>query len=163
MREVRNHWAHQEAFSSDDAYRALDSHSLIVRPDAAQRQLEREQAAEEARRRQPTDAGTLTSPEPRTQFASEVIAPGVMPPPAVEKKLRRFYGTVELDALRATRDVGTIVQEVIQHLTSLVGADVSVTLEIHAHLPDGAPDHTVRTVTENARTLKFKDFGFEER
>ncbi len=25
LREVRNRWAHQEPFSSDDAYRALDS------------------------------------------------------------------------------------------------------------------------------------------
>ena len=31
-----------------------------------------------------------------------------------------------------------------------------------AGLPDGAPDQVVRTVTENARTLKFKEYGFEE-
>ncbi len=41
-------------------------------------------------------------------------------------------------------------------------AKVTVTLDVHAHLLDGAPDHVVRTVTENAHTLKFKDFGFEE-
>jgi hypothetical protein len=37
-----------------------------------------------------------------------------------------------------------------------------LTLEIEADLPDGAPDNTVRVVTENARTLKFKSQGFEE-
>jgi hypothetical protein len=30
-----------------------------------------------------------------------------------------------------------------------------------ARLPDGAPDHVVRTVTENGWTLKFADNGFE--
>jgi hypothetical protein len=35
-------------------------------------------------------------------------------------------------------------------------------LEISADLPEGASDKTVRDVTENCRTLKFTDFGFEE-
>jgi hypothetical protein len=39
---------------------------------------------------------------------------------------------------------------------------VEVTLEIEACLPDGAPDNVVRTVTENARTLKFRSHGFEK-
>ena len=31
LRDVRNRWAHQEAFSGDDAYRALDSlHRIMV-------------------------------------------------------------------------------------------------------------------------------------
>ena len=37
LREVRNRWAHQEAFSSDDAYRALDStHRLLVAVSASE-------------------------------------------------------------------------------------------------------------------------------
>jgi type III restriction enzyme len=35
-------------------------------------------------------------------------------------------------------------------------------LILDADLPEGAPDNVVRTVTENARTLKFKSQGFEE-
>ena len=38
---------------------------------------------------------------------------------------------------------------------------MTVTLEIDADIPDGAPDHVVRTVTENSRTLKFHSHGFE--
>ncbi len=49
----------------------------------------------------------------------------------------------------------------IAHLAGLVGAQVTVTLEIQAEIPDGAPDHVVRTVTENSRTLNFTDQGFE--
>jgi len=40
-------------------------------------------------------------------------------------------------------------------------ANVTVTLEIEAALPDGASEQVVRTVTENCRTLKFESQGFE--
>jgi hypothetical protein len=60
------------------------------------------------------------------------------------------------------RDAGRIAEEVVQHLSGLVEAEVEVTLEISAKLPDGAPDHIVRTVTENCSTLHFTSHGFEE-
>ena len=68
---------------------------------------------------------------------------------------------MSLDPARAGRDAGRIADEVIAHLISLAGSDVKVTLEISAEFPSGAPDNVVRTVTENARTLKFTDHGFE--
>lgn len=34
-------------------------------------------------------------------------------------------------------------------------------IEIEAEIPSGVPDHVVRTVTENSRTLKFTSQGFE--
>ena len=43
-----------------------------------------------------------------------------------------------------------------------MGTSIKVTLEIEAEIPDGAPEQVVRTVTENSRTLKFEDSGFEE-
>ncbi|NUQ36569.1 MAG: hypothetical protein HUU23_01980, partial [Caldilineales bacterium] len=73
----------------------------------------------------------------------------------------RYYGAVTLDATRVGRDAGRIADEVIAHLAGLVGAKVTVTLEIEAELPDGAPEHVVRTVTENGRTLRFVSQGFE--
>jgi hypothetical protein len=36
-----------------------------------------------------------------------------------------------------------------------------VTLEIAADLPNSADPDTIRTVTENCRTLKFDSSGFE--
>lgn len=52
-------------------------------------------------------------------------------------------------------------------VASLVGSPVlmdepRVTIEIDATIPEGAPDHVVRTVTENSRQLKFESYGFEE-
>ena len=52
--------------------------------------------------------------------------------------------------------------EVVAHLTGLVGSDVKVTLEIDATIDCGAPEDVVRTVTENSKTLKFKRHGFEK-
>jgi hypothetical protein len=51
---------------------------------------------------------------------------------------------------------------VIAHLTALVGSEVKITLEIEAQVPNGIPENTVRTVTENSRTLKFDTHGFEK-
>jgi BioD-like phosphotransacetylase family protein len=67
-----------------------------------------------------------------------------------------------LDATRAGRDASRIADEVLSHLVSQVGAEVTVTIEIEAKLPQGASDQLVRTVTENSRTLKFTSHGFEK-
>ncbi len=74
-----------------------------------------------------------------------------------------FRGAVRLDGTRPVKHFGDISKEVIDHLASQVGVDLEVRLEITAKKPDRFPDHTVRTVTENARTLKFDDTtGFSE-
>jgi hypothetical protein len=57
--------------------------------------------------------------------------------------------------------MATIVEEIIQRLTSLTGTDVEITLEIGAERLSGFDDSTVRTINENSRTLKFKSHGFE--
>jgi hypothetical protein len=67
-----------------------------------------------------------------------------------------------LDPARVGRDAGRIADEVISHLSGLVGSSVKVTLEIEAAIEAGAPENVVRTVTENSRTLKFTTHGFEE-
>ena len=74
---------------------------------------------------------------------------------------RRFHGTVSLDPTRVGRDAGRIAEEVIAHLSGLVGARVKVTLEVEAEVPAGVPEQVVRIVTENGRTLKFISQGFE--
>ncbi len=35
-------------------------------------------------------------------------------------------------------------------------------MEIQAEFPDDVPDHVIRTVSDNCRTLAFETFGFEE-
>ena len=90
-----------------------------------------------------------------------VVAPDPPPPLVTEKLLKRFHGTVDLDATRVGRDASQIADEVIAHLAGLVGANVTVTLEIEAEIPNGAPENVVRTVTENSHTLQFTNQAFE--
>jgi len=148
-------------------YRALDAGkavniqseggTLLVKPDVAARQIREEAAGRHktGERSQETVPGSGTG-------ADGVEEPGDGSVTSGTPVYRRFYGSVKLDSLRVGRDAGRIADEVIQHLTKLVGADVEITLEIHARLPDGASDKTVRDVTENCRTLRFDSFGFEE-
>ena len=88
--------------------------------------------------------------------------PPTPPTPPVAPKLTRFHGTVTLDPTRVGRDASRVADEVIAHLSGLVGAQVTVTLAVEADIPSGAPDHVVRTVTENSRTLRFTSQGFEK-
>lgn len=75
---------------------------------------------------------------------------------------KRFHASVTLDSARVGRDASKIADEVISHLAGLVNSNVKVTLEIEAEIPDGVPDNVVRTVTENSKTLKFTNQGFEK-
>ena len=134
-----------------------DAPGLLVKPDIARLQL---------------DAGRTPSTSGKTDDAGtggeipvpgEESGPGELPsgtPPSPQPT--RFHGTATLDSARVGRDASRIADEVIAHLSGLVGAQVTVTLEIEAEVPEGAPDHVVRTVTENSRTLKFTSQGFEK-
>jgi len=130
--------------------------ALLVKPEVAQRQTDAE--------RKPAPDPDPIAPPPGPGPIAPPPGPGPIPPPhpPTERKLRRFHGSVELSAERAGRDAGKIAEEVIAHLTGLLGAHVRVTLEIEAAIPSGAPDNVVRTVTENSRVLKFTQAGFEE-
>jgi len=128
---------------------SADDPGLIVKADVAWRQLEAETA--------PTQSDTAGPVPPST------TGPGpVTPAPPPERVLSSYHGTVALDPARVGRDASRIADEVISHLAGLVGATVRVTLEIESEIPDGAPDHVARTITENGRTLKFTSQGFED-
>jgi len=126
---------------------------MLVKPEPAQRQLAAETAPSGGT---PTPTGgTGASPMPTGTGG------GTPPPAAAVTAPKRFHGTATLDSKRVGRDAGRIADEVVAHLAGLVGSNVKVTLEIEAEIPSGAPDHVVRTVTENCRTLKFDSQGFE--
>jgi len=135
-----------------------DSHmpGLLVKPEVAEKQLNAERVPTPIERpSEPTSGDTGTVPVP------PVVTPRGDPLPVVVKA-KRFHGAVTLDTARVGRDASRIAEEVIAHLSGLVGATVTVTLEVEASIPAGVPDHVVRTVTENSRTLKFTSQGFEK-
>jgi hypothetical protein len=81
--------------------------------------------------------------------------------PSVAVSNTRYFGTYEIDAERYGRDLTRLSQEILQHLASLDGVDLNITVEIQARRPEGFPDDKVRVILENARALKFKQSGFE--
>jgi hypothetical protein len=132
---------------------AADDVGLLVLPDIARRQIDQETAPPVA---EGSAAGTTASTASVTTPIAQPSVPTQLP------KSKRYHGTVTLDPARVGRDAGRIADEVITHLVGLMGSKVSVTLEIQAEIPAGAPDNVVRTVTENSRTLRFENnSGFE--
>lgn len=133
-----------------------DAPGVVVKPERAGQQLNAESTKPATPGEiQPNGQGpAVPGGEPEPQ--------GTPSDPPATRQLKRFHGTVSLDATRVGRDASQIADEVIAHLAGLVGAKVTVTLEVAAEIPDGAPDHVVRTVTENSRTLKFTSQGFEK-
>jgi len=133
---------------------------LLVRPDVARRQIEAEVSPDPV-----THPGTASGEEAESLATpagtGAAGSSGGAPTAGTTPRPRRFHGSVTLDPTRVGRDAGRIADEVVAHLAGLVGSTVRVTLEIEAEIPSGAPDHVVRTVTENSRTLKFTSQGFE--
>ncbi|HEY8415560.1 MAG TPA: AAA+ family ATPase, partial [Thermaerobacter sp.] len=136
---------------------------LLVRPEVARRQLEAELASSSL----PGGAGArpaVTSGATAVSLGGVVVSPPESGPELggpSQPLFRRFYGRAALDATRAGRDAAQIAQEIIAHLVGQAGAQVRVTLEIEAQLPQGFPEHVVRTVRENCQTLKFEHYDFE--
>jgi len=136
----------------------VDTPGLLVKPDVARRQLDAETVKLPVAF-EPVQSGSAhggTAPP----AAGAAPTPRVSPV-AASTLPRRYHGTVTVDPARVGRDAGRIADEVIAHLTGLVGAKVTVTIEVEAEIPSGASDHVVRTVTENGRALRFTSQGFE--
>ncbi len=139
---------------------ALNANSVVVKPEVATEQLKGD-SAPQGSAAPVAGKGTeeVTSrPDPAMGNAVAETGKGSQPTPPI---LRRFHGSAKIDATRLSRDVDAIAGSVVQHLAALLGVKVTVTIEIEAEIPSGAPDNVVRTVTENCRTLKFENSGFE--
>ena len=128
----------------------LDDQSVLVKPDVAKKQLEAD-----APPKPRTEIEDPPGPSYNPGNSGETDSPQDSPP-------KRFYGTVNLDSIRASRDAQQVIEEVVQHLTSLPNSTVEVTMEIQATTSDGFPKNTVDTVKANCQTLKFTAQGFEE-
>ncbi len=146
----------------------LDDDSLVVHQDAAAKQLEAERVSHEEKDSQDPGKGYEKTAAPgiggttQTNEAGPVGDGGRASKPQSTRKNRRFYGSVQMDPVTASLDFSNIAQEVIQHFSSQMGTNVSITLEISAENEDGFPDHIRRTVQENSRTLGFQNAEFEE-
>ena len=126
----------------------LDSSALVVHPVAARAQLDAEPS---------TGTGPAPSPSPSPSAGD---GDGTEPEPE-RGDPKRFYGRATLEPVRLLRDIGQIAEAIVAHLDPPGGGKVSITVEIEAEASDGFPEDLRRTVSENARTLKFETSEFE--
>ncbi|MCK9893897.1 Swt1 family HEPN domain-containing protein [Frankia sp. AgB32] len=74
---------------------------------------------------------------------------------------RRFYGVKTLNPEKIALDFKNVSDEIIANLRR-DGTELAVKIEIEATMSGGFEEGQVRTVSENAQTLKFDQSGFEE-
>ncbi|MGH2733699.1 MAG: hypothetical protein ACRDJG_12320, partial [Actinomycetota bacterium] len=67
----------------------------------------------------------------------------------------RFYGRISLRPVRMLRDLGDLADAIVAQL-GRAEAEVTITVEIEATAERGFTEDVRRTVSENARTLKFE-------
>jgi hypothetical protein len=141
-----------------------DSAVLLVKPDAAQRQLDAEGPQKHTSGENQASANTSATTDTVTGGAVPrgTGVAGKVDPQPLAPVTKRYHGSVDLDSVRVGVAASQVASEVISHLAGLIGAKVRVTLEIEADVPGGVPEHVVRTVSENSRTLKFTSHGFEK-
>ena len=131
--------------------------SVVVIPTVALEQLSREAPAAGM---DGTDGpGPTASPAalgaPMTASAAAASSAPSGPAPK-----RRFFGSKKITAEGYAGELAKINAEVLTHLAA--GAKLTITLDIEAESDDGFTEQQVRTVRENAMTLKFDSAEFEE-
>jgi len=132
--------------------------SVLVKPEVARRQEE-----EEGNRDGGGSVGPDVDPKPNgaTGRTGQEGGGAAVGPGAARPLPRRHYASRKLDPIRVGRDAGRIADEVLSHLAGLPGSRLRVSIEIEAEMPEGAPEHVQRTVSEIAQVLKFETQGFE--
>lgn len=81
---------------------------------------------------------------------------------ATSTKKTMFFGSVDLDPIKAKLQFSDIAAEVLMLFTQKPGVKVRVSVEIEAECPSGFDDGIQRAVRENCDQLKFKNRTFED-
>jgi hypothetical protein len=141
----------------------MDESSVLVHPDTARRQIE-----SESEKQKPVlvsgdgEEGQAGEGENGEPGGESPIGGGTISPEPIEDLSTSFHGIVEIDPARLGGSAGAISQEVVQRLASILGANVRVTLEIKADVPNGIPEKVERDISENCNTLRFREYDFRE-
>jgi hypothetical protein len=122
---------------------------LLVRPDVATMNREQEKPADD-------DSGDSAGVEDGAKTGARKTGIDVAFPP----QKTRFYAVKTLSSDRIALDFKSIADEVIANLRDQ-GIDLVVKIEIEAVDATGFDENKIRTLSENAKTLKFDQSGFE--
>lgn len=154
-----------EGFKFNDSNVQLDDTLLLIEPGVAAHYAE-QQALKAAQKPVAVGGGTQATPalpaaptSVPTSITGQPAVPAVSPQGTA--KMKTFYGSVEVNASAAKMRFSELADEIICNLTSDPYAKVKITVEINAEFPQGAEDQTRRAVSENARSLGFKNAEWE--
>ncbi len=163
----------------------LDETLLLVAPEAASafaEKLAQEAAEREAKAREASGGAKPTDSNPPAGSGATGAAAGASasgsdttstsggpasgddaePQPGGKVKKTMFFGSVELDPIKAKLQFSEVAEEVLLLFTQKQGVKVKVSLEIEAEAPGGFDDGVQRAARENCNNLKFKTHSFEE-
>lgn len=136
---------------------------LVVQPSAALQQRAAEQAEQTPTTSPVETAGwrpipTSVTDTPPTGAHHSPATPGSPSTPTPQPT--RFFGVKQLNPDKTALEFKQVVDEVLAYLRA-TGSSATVRLEIESTQPDGFDTTVVRTVSENATTLKFDQHSFE--
>jgi hypothetical protein len=156
-----NHEGIFDGFKLGNANVQLDDTLLLIEPQAATAYEAANPPVIAPGQTQP--AGT-TPTDPTTPGLGPlwISPPGsIQPMPSPIQKIHTFHGTIAINASTAKVRMVQVAEEIIAVLAADPHADVNVAVEIQVTFPSGVSDQIKRAVTENARTLNFKNADWE--
>ena len=149
---------------SPSASLQVSDNTLLVdwTPAQGQAEADRIAAAREEARRVAEDSESPVGPVDFEWSAAEPSDEGTTSGAGeTEPALVRFFGSVKVDPERYARDIGNVTREIIDRLAG-AGGKLEITIDIQATKTAGFDESEVRTISENARVLKFEpSTGFE--
>ncbi len=148
--------------SHNTALQVTDS-TLLVDWNKADEQAsaDRISAAREAARRAAEEGVAEVGPVDIVLIADEADEEGSTEEKFAPRRPSRYFGSMKVDPDRYSRDIGNVTREIIDRLAG-AGAKLEITIDIQASKSDGFDEGEVRTISENARVLKFDaSSGFE--
>jgi hypothetical protein len=149
-----------DGFQFGNANIQFDDTLLLIEPGTAKHYEERQSKSSEPFAK-PTGTGGFAEPA-SLNFPPQGTRGSGAPTTAVpQPKARSFHGMAEVAPATAKMRLVQLADEIISVLSSDPNAVVKVTVDIAVEFPDGATDQVKRAVSENARTLGFKNNDWE--
>lgn len=145
-----------------DAGRApVTDATLIVKPEPAEAQRAADLVATAARSTPAPEADSpATAAAAAAGAAGGTTTSAPASAPAKKPAATRYVGSAPISAERYSADFAKIATEVLTNLAAS-GAKLTISLSIDAIHPDGYTEQQLRTIRENATTLKFTTNEFE--
>ena len=147
----------------------IDKSGYLVKTDAARKQILDEQ------KRTQQEAASQSNPKVTEYTDKTVTQNGIgttvisaggssdTDTTATQNNIQHnFFMSANIDSTRIVRDVQKYVEEIISQLIDVNDSNVEITLEVKATSDSGFTQPTVRAVSENCRTLKVDNFGFDK-